>query len=142
MTHRHEKHTPNLSGVYMITNTATGMKYIGSSTAIQARWNSHLLQLKNGSHACPKMLQDCQKYGLQSLTFRILELTNDLKELETKEVEWIQKQGAKTIYNRKTSQGKPKRTLVSVHQDTKEQLQSLGYRSINDAIIHLLDEAL
>jgi len=135
-----EQYTNGLCGVYCITNTTTNSKYIGASHAIQARWLQHLKGLKNGTHENPLLLQDWQNYGITAFTFSVLEVFDDSALLEGKETEWLQKQGAKPIYNKQKAKGGVANKHVVVKEDTKHALQALGYPSIDSAIQMLLSK--
>lgn len=50
-------------GVYSITNTATGQKYIGRSVRIDRRLYGHLRTLRLGSHDNPYLQASFNKYG-------------------------------------------------------------------------------
>lgn len=43
------------SGVYAITNTATGKRYIGSAVNIKKRWREHLHNLRKNKHHSKKL---------------------------------------------------------------------------------------
>ena len=45
-------------GIYSITNTNNGKKYIGKSTNIELRLKTHFSALRNGSHASEYMQED------------------------------------------------------------------------------------
>lgn len=58
-----------ISGVYIITCTANGKVYIGSSNNITLRWKTHIHELKNGQHNAS---EDFEKYGIMNFRFEIL----------------------------------------------------------------------
>lgn len=59
--------------VYKITNTVTGLFYIGSAKRHVYRWRSHLSEMKKGIHGNYKMLRDYKLYGKESFLFEIVE---------------------------------------------------------------------
>lgn len=61
------------SGVYRIQNMVTGKIYIGSSNDIYKRIGRHKYVLKKGLNENIRMKQDCEKYGLNSFLFGIVE---------------------------------------------------------------------
>ena len=81
-----------ISGVYKITNTATGDFYIGSSKNVKYRWRDH--KIPSTWKRCPnnQMYQDMQKYGVDKFVFEILtEVEADkLKEMEQQFIEKLQ----------------------------------------------------
>lgn len=86
-------------GIYLITNTVTGDRYVGLSKQIERRWRIHQSQLARGIHKNEFLLQLAEEYGASSFRFEILELyplegasgyTNTLK-LKQMERAWIAK---------------------------------------------------
>ena len=91
-----------ISGIYKITNTATGDFYIGSSKDVKLRW---------ANHKCPSVLKKCpnnpmyldmKKYGVDKFVFEILEevAIECLKETEQKFIETL-----KPTYNDRHANG-------------------------------------
>ncbi len=87
------------AGIYLITNTVTGDRYVGLSKEIERRWQMHRSQLARGSHKNEFLLQLAQEYGIASFRFEILEVyppegrlssINGLK-LKQMERDWIEK---------------------------------------------------
>lgn len=62
-----------MTGIYAITCTATGEKYIGQSVAIKRRWATHKRELKNGIHYNQHLQRTYNKYGPDSFIYEILE---------------------------------------------------------------------
>jgi len=60
------------SGIYKITNTATGSCYIGSAVDIRARWRSHKSALNTHRKAPPKLQRAWDKYGERVFEFTVL----------------------------------------------------------------------
>ena len=85
-----------ISGVYKITNTATGDFYIGSSNNVKRRWADH--KCKSTWKKCLNnpLYKDMQKYGVDKFDFEILEEVEpeQLKEMEQQFIEKL-----KPIYN-------------------------------------------
>ena len=61
-----------LRGIYIIKCDITGDSYIGCSSDIFKRWQQHIIDLENGTKI-PQFQLLVQKYGLKSLSFKILE---------------------------------------------------------------------
>lgn len=61
------------SGVYLITCTANGATYVGSTQDFAKRWSAHLQALKTGRHCNPMLQGAWNKYG--DLKFEVLEHT-------------------------------------------------------------------
>lgn len=66
-----------LSGVYIITNTANGNRYIGSSIDIYRRWTTHLRDLRKGIHGNQILQRAWNKYGEDKFEFAILLLCSE-----------------------------------------------------------------
>ena len=81
-----------ISGIYKITNTATGDFYIGSSKDVKSRWAHH--KWPSTWKQCPNnpMYLDMQKYGTDKFEFQILAEVEveKLKEMEQQFIEKLQ----------------------------------------------------
>jgi len=60
------------SGIYVIENTETGFRYIGSSYDIRKRWKEHRGHLRRGTHHSRFMQNVWNKHGESVLKFRCL----------------------------------------------------------------------
>lgn len=63
--------------VYMMTNTKNNKKYIGSSINYEERIKDHLRSLKGNYHENKRIQEDYNKYGKESLKFKILYKVED-----------------------------------------------------------------
>jgi len=79
------------SGVYSITNTISGNRYIGSSHIIKKRWISHRAELRRNKHRNQRLQQAWQKHGEAAFLFEVLELVPNRDGLFDKEQAWIDK---------------------------------------------------
>ena len=81
-----------ISGVYKITNTATGDFYIGSSKDVKQRWRNHKKPSVHKRYLNNPMYLDMQKYGVDNFVFEILEEVEEdkLKETEQRFIEKLQ----------------------------------------------------
>lgn len=61
------------SGIYVISNTVNGNRYIGSAVNIAQRFRTHKSALKNGKHGNSHLQNAVAKYGLDAFLFEILE---------------------------------------------------------------------
>ena len=91
-----------ISGIYKITNTATGDFYIGSSKNVKSRWTYHKCQLVHKRYPNNPLYQDMQKYGVDKFELQILaEVEVDkLKEMEQEFIETL-----KPTYNDRNANG-------------------------------------
>jgi len=60
-------------GVFSIKNKATGKCLIGSSTDLEAKWNSQKLQLETGNHPNAELQNDWKQYGEDNFVYEIVE---------------------------------------------------------------------
>lgn len=81
-------------GIYKITNKLNGKSYIGQSIDIKRRWKQHkkTTPQKNKN----QLYQDFYMCGIENFNFEILEEC-DIKELDEREIYWINK--FDTFYN-------------------------------------------
>ena len=88
-------------GIYKIENLISGKVYIGQSTNIQHRCNSHKLELKKGKHFCKLLQKDWNTYGEENFSFLIIEECEKEK-LNDREIYWIKTYGgvnSSNVYN-------------------------------------------
>ena len=72
-------------GIYCITNTKNGMRYVGQSRNIEKRFVEHLrddIKLKT------KLGEAIREYGIHNFALNVLEECK-IEELDTKERKWI-----------------------------------------------------
>ena len=62
----------NTSGIYSITNTVTGKKYIGSAVNLANRETYHRWQLRKSEHHSQKLQRAWNKYGEAAFVFQPL----------------------------------------------------------------------
>ena len=86
------------NGVYLIENSVTGRKYVGSSSNIDRRIKTHKQHLQKGCHNNRKLQKDHDIHGIESFKFIILEkdVAHDL--LTAYEKYWIYKHDAIVKY--------------------------------------------
>lgn len=82
------------SGIYAITNTVNGKKYIGSSVNIKKRWACHLSTLNNGKHKSTRLQNAWLKYGPDVFVFSVVEVVEDLNRLIEREQHWVDVNGS------------------------------------------------
>lgn len=58
-----------MDGTYMISNSITGRKYIGSSCNVEYRMHAHLSALRGNRHSNKDMQDDFNRYGEKSFSF-------------------------------------------------------------------------
>lgn len=63
--------------VYKISNSIDSRVYIGSSININSRWNEHKKKLIKGTHENIHLQRFTDKYGIETLTFDIIEEVED-----------------------------------------------------------------
>jgi group I intron endonuclease len=86
-----------LAGIYAITNTLNGKRYIGSAVQFKQRWKKHRTMLRGGYHTCPRLQAAWNKYGEEAFRFDVLEVIPVWETLLLREQAWIDQQ--KPEYN-------------------------------------------
>lgn len=94
--------------IYMITNIISNKMYIGQTTNYSRRKCEHISRLKH--HRCDNiyMQLDCDKYGLNTFEFSILEDNVEPDKLLEVETYWINQFGginSENLYNEKDING-------------------------------------
>src|SRR5688572_11673775 len=87
-----------LCGVYLVTNTVNGKRYVGLSSNIGRRWWEH----RNPKQGCATVIHRAiKKYGVEAFEFSVLELC-ERQMLDERERHWIAALGtlAPSGYNR------------------------------------------
>jgi group I intron endonuclease len=77
----------NMSGIYKITNTVNNKIYVGCSSKIKSRINSHVFDLNNNRHSNSFLQRSWNKYGKSVFTFEVLEYC-EVKDLFIREHYW------------------------------------------------------
>lgn len=76
---------PTQSGIYVITNTTNGKRYIGSAQHIPKRWREHQWALRNGRHHSWRLQRAYWRDGMDAFTFAIIEEVADKAQLIPRE---------------------------------------------------------
>lgn len=77
-----------MTGVYLITNTITGAKYVGQSIDIKRRIMEHRAPNAGLKSKSKKFVEDIRKYGIDSFSFDVLEEC-PAEQLLANERKWI-----------------------------------------------------
>ena len=90
-----------MTGIYTIINLINNKFYIGSSTEIEKRINTHFSNLNKNKHPNIKLQNSYNKYGKNNFTYKILDIFEDISKqnLLIKEQEWIDKYEPKDLFN-------------------------------------------
>ena len=80
---------PSSPGIYRITNSFTGDKYIGSAIHLKRRWDFHIYQLERGKHHNPRMQRAWSKYGSSCFYFEPIEILSESSDLLSREQEYL-----------------------------------------------------
>lgn len=75
-------------GIYCITNTANGKKYVGQSSHIEKRRVAHFYKLALGKHANRHLQRAFVEYGRDAFEFLVLEITPE-NMTDIRERAWI-----------------------------------------------------
>lgn len=79
-----------VSGIYAIRCLVNGKVYVGKSCGLIKRRQSHFRLLSSGKHPNKHLQSSFHKYGRDSFSFEVLELT-PVELLSACEISWIQK---------------------------------------------------
>lgn len=126
----------NFSCIYQITSKLTGKKYIGSAKHFGIRRRNHIFQLSKKKHHSVILQNHVNKYGLDDLTFSILEflcwdenvINREQYFLDLLSPEFNILKVAGSNFGRKTSE-QTKIKLVNSHLGKKPSKESLKKRS-------------
>jgi group I intron endonuclease len=88
-----------MMGIYQIKNIQNDKVYIGNSSNIMRRWETHINNLKYGHHHSHKLQEDWNKYGYTEFSFSILELVKNKKDLPIREQEYLDRLDMSNAYN-------------------------------------------
>lgn len=77
------------SGIYAITNTVNGKRYIGSAVDVARRWRAHKYRLNRGDHHSIKLQNSWSKHGQEAFLFEVVEVVGDMDTLIAREQDWI-----------------------------------------------------
>lgn len=78
-----------VTGIYKITCTGNNKSYIGSSVNITERWRQHLSHLRAGTHHSPYLQRSYNKYGEDSLEFKVIAVLEESNEIILRTLEFI-----------------------------------------------------
>jgi group I intron endonuclease len=118
-------------GIYCIKNIKDKKLYVGSSIRVNARMRKHKLFLRRNGHGNKHLQNAWNKYGEKNFVFHLLEQC-EVKELKTKEQNWIDKTRAYDRnygYNKAICSDSPSRG-THLSEDTKKKLSELGKNRI------------
>ena len=76
------------SGIYAITNSIDGKRYVGQAASIARRWSAHRSNLSLGKHANRKLQRAWNKHGAAAFTFVVLEYV-PVETLTEREQHWF-----------------------------------------------------
>lgn len=77
-----------MQGIYLITNTITGARYVGQSIDIERRWTEHRTPNASFKNKSKRFIDDIKQYGISNFKFEVLEECERGKLLE-RERYWI-----------------------------------------------------
>jgi len=70
-------------GVFKIVNNTNGKIFVGSTTDLDAAWNSHRFRLKAGLHGNTALQNDWNQSGVENFAYEIVEVLELKNEAET-----------------------------------------------------------
>lgn len=133
------------AGVYKIENSVSGKIYIGGSTNVKSRWDSHIRALNSNCHTNAGLQSDWNSVGKDNFIFSLIEESDEESVFE-REKHWIEKFGAiENGYNLST--GRPRemesgrRVNLYLDQSSKEIATKLGNCNVSEGIRKALKSA-
>lgn len=84
-----EQEYKNLMGIYRIINSLDKRDYVGSAQKLKKRYQEHIGGIKKKKHHSKKLQRFVNKYGIETLSFTLLELVTDPNQLITREQYWL-----------------------------------------------------
>ncbi len=111
----------HMQGIYEIYSVRSGKRYIGSSKNIEARWQTHIRDLKNRCHHNYYLQQEYQRYGEDNLVFTVVHIVSDEEQLFDYELAYINKFQFSKLFNSLRKPGEvPKRnSRWMTHRENK-----------------------
>lgn len=86
-----EKSTWDKSGIYCIESTMNKKKYYGQTIGFRRRFYQHKSMINRGVHSSPILQKHANKYGINDLNFKVVELC-DLIDLNERELFYLLKE--------------------------------------------------
>lgn len=87
--HAQKGNLPRTPGVYVILNTANNHRYIGSTTNLYKRYDTHCRDLKKRQHKNRHLQSAVDLYGIAAFTFGVLELVEQEHDLLLREQHYL-----------------------------------------------------
>lgn len=84
--------------IYQIVIEGGSRTYIGSARYLPARKSHHLRRLRLGDHHCRALQRAVNKYGIEAISWNILEEVGDAADLLMREQAWLDARAGK-LYN-------------------------------------------
>ena len=124
----HEK-SKMKSGIYIIKNTVNGKVYIGSSTNVVRRRQTHFAQLRKNKHHNPHLQSAFNKYGKDSFEYAVLQYCSveELIRIEDFYINHYRAMDRERGYNTNTAE----RHTLSEETKKKISLSLMGNRNPN-----------
>lgn len=90
-----------ITGIYTITNSKNGRRYVGSAVNVHQRWQAHRFRLRNGIHENSYLQRSWKKHGEEVFVFECVQEVQDPTDLLRFEQEWIDRLWNEGLYNRR-----------------------------------------
>lgn len=90
-----------ITGIYTITNSKNGRRYIGSAVNVHQRWQAHRFRLRNGIHENSFLQRSWKKHGEEAFVFECVQEVEETADLIRFEQDWIDRLWNEGLYNRR-----------------------------------------
>lgn len=119
------------SGIYSITNTINGKRYIGQSADMAKRGKSHFGMLRRGAHHCTTLQRSFRKHGESAFIISIVEMCEPDR-LTEREQFWMDNYRATGLYNLAPAAGSIRGVKFSAETIAKIVARGIGRRASDE----------
>lgn len=124
------------SGIYKIANKVTDNFYVGSAVNLSKRISNHKSDLQRGTHKNPILQNVFNKYGIDKLSFEVIEIVKDKNKLIEREQHYIDtlipKYNIRKIANSNLGLKWSKETKLKMSKSQKGNKYCLGHKATEE----------
>lgn len=126
------------TGVYQIIHKSSGQRYVGSSVAIERRFDEHLEMLFDGDHHCWRLQEAWNRHGHRGWTWVTVEecAREDLGIVEQR---WINAYDPEMLYNTqmvvRRNDGPSERVITSANNVAERRKKKSRTELVTDEVL-------